>query len=296
MKPTNKIAISKRIKQLRDRKNMTLEEWSALFGSNKSAGFKWENGTTPYKRTIEKMAELSNVTVDWILYGDFVDYVIDFLKKFPATYKMLNMFEDEDYFSKIADSLAKEGKTYGDDTAILLEVAKNPTNQPAISLLPEIQNYLKENKIEIKDLNILPVDNLPEYRFNYIHMVDDLFMSELRYPEHEKLIDHETYSVNTMFGNMMNYLLEQESLLKEWKFHVDDTVCEEEQERQRQDQKERYIRDSLMAEQHMIEIMDVYRVARKRIAEKYELDLPKIERTRPRTYNEIKAMPESLAE
>lgn len=296
MKPINKDAISRRIRQLRNSKEMTLEAWAALFGSNKSAGYKWENGTVPYKKTLEKMADLCDVTIDWIFHGDFVDYVIEFLKQFPITYSMLNRFEDEDYFSKVADSLIKAGSTYGDDTAILLEVIKNPSNQPAMSLLPEIQDYLKEHKIEIKDLNILPVDNLPEYRFNYIHRVDDLFMSEPRFSEHEKFIDGTTYGVNTVFGTMMNYLLQQETLLKEWKFNIDGTASEEIQERQRQDQREKYIRNSLMEEQHMLEVIDVYRLARKKLAEKYEIDLPKIEKTRPLTYNEIKAIDEPLEE
>jgi len=293
MNPINKEAVSKRIRELRKKNEMTLEAWAALFGSNKSAGFKWENGTVPYRKTLEKMAEFSNVSIDWILHGDFVDYVIEFLKQFPIFYGMLKNGEDEDYFSSLADRLIKDDKTYGDDTAILIEIARDPIIQATFSFLPEIRDYLKDNQIEIKDLNVLPVDNFPEYRFQYIHKVDDLFMSEPRLSEWEDFTDSETknklYDVGTIFSVMTDYIIKQEALLKEWKFDSDENNNEEVEAKLRERQKKKYILDSLVAEQLVLEMLDIYETIRERVAEKYSLDLSAIEDSRPLTYYEIKA-------
>ena len=293
MNPINKEAVSKRIRELRKKNEMTLESWSALFGSNKSAGYKWENGTVPYRRTLEKMAEFSNVSVDWILHGEFVDYVIEFLKQFPIFYGMLKNGEEEDYFSSLAGRLIEDDKTYGDDTAILIEIARDPIIQATFSFLPEIRDYLKDNQIEIKDLNAMPVDNFPEYRFQYIHKVDDLFMSEPRLSEWEDFTDNETknklYDVGTIFSVMTDYIIKQEALLKEWKFDSDESNNEEVEAKLRERQKKKYIQDSLVAEQLVLEMLDIYETTRERVAEKYNLDLSAIEDSRPLTYHEIKA-------
>jgi len=277
MNPINKEAVSKRIRELRKKNEMTLESWSALFGSNKSAGYKWENGTVPYRRTLEKMAEFSSVSIDWILHGDFVDYVVEFMKQFPFIYKLLSGIKGRDYFIEIANKLSQEGKGYGDDTAILLEVLKDPKNQMAMSLTPEVQDYLKMNEIEIKDLNVMPVDNMPEYRFTHIHWVNEFFTatSDLS----TELIGDEKYNLGGMFEIAMRYLVEHKILLKEWwELNVDVRASEEVQEKQKQEQKEEYMRNMLMVEQELLEMVEVCKSVREKVAKNLGINLTKFQK------------------
>ena len=228
--------ISKRIKELRLKKDeeMTLEAWGAEFGKNKSSAYKWEHGATPYKKTLELMAEKRGVEIGWILYGEFRDYVITFMKQFKSLKKHI---QDKEYITNLVCALESKGKTYGDDDAIVAEILKISLNSDNkgeyfLGLYSDIQQYLHDNDIEIKELNLKSVDNVPEYRFNLINDVDRLLMcikgKEIYHGEgndytvynefNEHYKKRETVYNEDAFLNMqamVNYLIHHETLLQD---------------------------------------------------------------------------------
>jgi len=287
MNPINKEAVSRRIRELRKSKEMTLEEWASLFGSNKSAGYKWENGTVPYRRTLEKMAEISDGSVDWILHGDFTEYVTEFVKQFPEVYNFLKRWEDGNYFSKLAEQLSEKGKAYGDDDAILSELFKDSHNRGFIVSQSDVLEYLKNNKMEIRELNVLPVDDMPEYRFHLLRNINDLFMSKPRLPEFEEFNGQKIHDIKELFKISVDYLYQQERLLKEWNLDIDEEEDERVQAMRMQFTKEMYIQSSLAAEQSLIEMIGGYRWLRDRVAEKYEINIESVRKSRHLPYYEI---------
>ena len=71
--------VAKRLKELRTSKGLTLEEWSKLFGVNKSSVSRWEHGSIPHPKTLKKIAQVAKVGEVELLYGSLEDYVISYL-------------------------------------------------------------------------------------------------------------------------------------------------------------------------------------------------------------------------
>ncbi|HZK57049.1 MAG TPA: transcriptional repressor LexA [Clostridia bacterium] len=73
----------KRIKELRESKNMTLEELGAIIGVQKSAVQKWENGTTKNlkRSTIQKLSEIFDVNPSYLMG-------MSNMKNYPKTTKV----------------------------------------------------------------------------------------------------------------------------------------------------------------------------------------------------------------
>ncbi len=81
--------VAKRLKELRTSKGLTLEEWSKLFGVNKSSVSRWEHGSIPHPKTLKKIAQVAKVGEVELLYGSLEDYVISYLTQTSTTKKML---------------------------------------------------------------------------------------------------------------------------------------------------------------------------------------------------------------
>lgn len=70
MKPNKKL-VGKRIQAIRFNINYTLEEFGGLFNASKSNVCGWEKGNSlPNKKRLNKIAQLANITVNELLYGN----------------------------------------------------------------------------------------------------------------------------------------------------------------------------------------------------------------------------------
>ena len=70
MKPNKKL-VGKRIQAIRFNMEYTLEEFGGLFNASKSNACCWEKGTSlPNKKRLNKIAQLGNLTVNELLYGN----------------------------------------------------------------------------------------------------------------------------------------------------------------------------------------------------------------------------------
>ena len=71
MKDVDKKAVGRRIFEIRQNMNLTLEEFGKIIGASKSSISEWEKGTMlPNKSRLFKIATLGNMTVNELLYGN----------------------------------------------------------------------------------------------------------------------------------------------------------------------------------------------------------------------------------
>ncbi|HCM90599.1 MULTISPECIES: helix-turn-helix transcriptional regulator [Vagococcus] len=98
--------VGQRIKQIRLLNGWTMEHLGRLLGgSPKSTIATWESGRNlPKKKYIDKLAEISQVTAEWILLGeeDFKDIIINNLKiENTKLIRIINDIENTSYEKKI---------------------------------------------------------------------------------------------------------------------------------------------------------------------------------------------------
>ena len=70
----NKEQVGKRIKSIRQQKGLTQESFGELFGASKGNVATWEKGISlPNASRLREIADLVSITVEELLYGEFVD-------------------------------------------------------------------------------------------------------------------------------------------------------------------------------------------------------------------------------
>ena len=70
----NKVEVGKRIKSIRQQKGLTQESFGELFGASKGNVATWEKGISlPNASRLREIADLVSITVEELLYGEFVD-------------------------------------------------------------------------------------------------------------------------------------------------------------------------------------------------------------------------------
>ena len=68
------MTVGERLKSLRQNMNMTLKEISAEIGVSLNSVYRWEHDlAVPRKDAIQKMAEIYQVPLKWLLYGVTVE-------------------------------------------------------------------------------------------------------------------------------------------------------------------------------------------------------------------------------
>lgn len=74
---SDRIAIGKRIKAIRESFDCTMEQFGQLVGTTKVAVYNWEAGKRfPSDDSLEWIALLGKTTVEWVVYGDIEEYVL----------------------------------------------------------------------------------------------------------------------------------------------------------------------------------------------------------------------------
>ena len=78
VKKIDKKAVGQRIKEIRLKKGMTLEEFGGLFNAGKGLVSRWENGlSTPTPDRLKQIAKVGDRTLEELLYGNRFFYLFD---------------------------------------------------------------------------------------------------------------------------------------------------------------------------------------------------------------------------
>lgn len=165
----NKINIGKRIKEIRKSGSWTLEEFGELiFKASKGTVSHWEKGSyLPNKERIKQIANIGNVSLNWLMYGDVRDYLEEL---FPREF--LEDFNEE-FHLQLEKKMKSEEIAYDDYGKIL---------SLAIEVNPEL---IKKDEFREKY-----IDNTKKANYDLEEMgfYRDIFLPKL----HELFIDSES--------------------------------------------------------------------------------------------------------
>ena len=108
-KKIDKKAVGKRIFNIRNSLNLTLEQFGKLdnLKASKSIVLRWENGTSlPNRSRLETTAKIGNITLNELLYGDMekdIEELYENLIKLPSK-------EIQKLFNRVIDFKINENK------------------------------------------------------------------------------------------------------------------------------------------------------------------------------------------
>lgn len=104
-KKIDKKAVGKRIFNIRNSLNLTLEQFGKIdnLNASKSIVLRWENGTSlPNRSRLEIIAEIGNITLNELLYGDTekdIEELYEGLIRLPKD-EIINLMERVAYYFK----------------------------------------------------------------------------------------------------------------------------------------------------------------------------------------------------
>lgn len=120
MKKSEDISIGRRIRDIRLGKNKFNTKYdqasfAKLIGSTVSALSNWENGRNkPNSYMLKKIAELGDISVDELLYGEFKSFCNTIFNEVDnELIRKFDLFKDEKYKSFFSNSFEEKEKTYG---------------------------------------------------------------------------------------------------------------------------------------------------------------------------------------
>ena len=104
----DKIMVGLRIRQIRQNKGMTLEEFGNLLNAGKSNVSKWEKGSSlPNNDRLRQIAKIADTTVNELLYGTTWEYALKKINDICNKYKIT-----DSYFYNFYDSLSKNERNF----------------------------------------------------------------------------------------------------------------------------------------------------------------------------------------
>ena len=184
-KKYNKKDIGQRIKLIRLEKGLTLEEFGRLFDTSKGIISRWENGISiPNPERLKKIAELGDISIDYLLNGENISVDKKKLKKYIdfCINSLLQRDETSDYTKKAIKYFLNKGsyehlikKFYHDFTSEFYKslVLNNPdefykTNGFILwltnSIIAVYQNEVKSNENFIHHVESLIPYSVDDYQ------------------------------------------------------------------------------------------------------------------------------------
>lgn len=103
----NKVDIGQRIKSIRTKRGMTLEEFGALFSAGKGLVSRWERGiSTPNPERIKAISKVGDTSVEYILHGTMNEYIESLIDKLQ-----MDLSTDKNLSSAVIPFIVSEVKS-----------------------------------------------------------------------------------------------------------------------------------------------------------------------------------------
>lgn len=150
--------VGNRIKSIRSSKGMTLEEFGKLFGASKGNVATWEKGSSlPNNERLFKIAELGEITVDELLYGDKKMYLINKIEEDLS--RAERIFNDDYFFNyrnTIIENVLHDFELYTDLNDLsyseIDKHAKTLTEDYVLNAITDTRGLIATIDIDLRDL------------------------------------------------------------------------------------------------------------------------------------------------
>lgn len=150
-KNINKKLVGQRIKNIRQEKGMTLEEFGKIFGASKSNVRSWEIGTNlPNPERLKTIAKIADISVEELLHGDILRHFFNqywdfFVKEEDTTKKYFNL--DQKTFEYVQSAKQTVFHYFYDNA---LKYGYNDINQDVFFIFSSAVNRLLGEYYEIQ--------------------------------------------------------------------------------------------------------------------------------------------------
>lgn len=163
----NKVALGQRIKNIRQKKGLTLKEFGELFGAEKGIVSRWENGKTiPNADRLKKLSIIGDVDLNYLLYGDILHFIYDYLKIYlPSEKKFLANHIPAYEFQKLKKEIDSKNLSYTDLEQI---------NPMLDKMIEKTELYFQDTVIKYKNY-ILKHPEFQKETFKKIYSEFDIF-------------------------------------------------------------------------------------------------------------------------
>lgn len=167
----NKKQLGKRIKDIRVNScNSTMEEFGNLVGAGKSNVSRWERGENiPNDLTLKKIAELGNVSTEYLLYGDIREYFYNVIyknsEKFNAKLGNTSPLKLFDGFFENVEKILEDGSPFYPEPDYILQSFNTyiDTQQKGVDKLWLAYKLFQSRELLIKLIDPLKEEALKDY-------------------------------------------------------------------------------------------------------------------------------------
>ncbi|GKQ43379.1 transcriptional regulator [Companilactobacillus sp. RD055328] len=204
----NKKEISERITQIRKDNNLSMQDFADLIGvSGKSTINEWEKGRSiPSKKTLAKITDKLNIEANYILYGNFNDYIRDLLisvihektdEQLSSTFfDYLNKIDALSRFRSYEESQPIE--TIQDQIRVREEIMNLAINSTIDDNISELSDFLIEHQVNFGSSTSLILKTINNYflkKLNKLELTKHNYIQELI--SNSDLINYNLDSLNT---------------------------------------------------------------------------------------------------
>lgn len=187
----DKEAIGLRISSIRKKQGLTLEEFGKrVLDAGKSNVSKWERGLTiPSNERIKKIAEMGDVTTDYLIHGDLTDFLFrNFTDFLPENEKALSKMFPGYLLIEFANELKKEKVNISDVEKIKSKITEKipyfkSMSEKSIDPFIRYISMHREYKEQVKEY--LAAEAIPE-EFRNSTKIDEIFDNSEKFIFKEK--------------------------------------------------------------------------------------------------------------
>ncbi|PNY18728.1 helix-turn-helix domain-containing protein [Streptococcus parauberis] len=222
----NKKALGQRIKSIRQKKGLTLEEFGKLFGAEKGIVSRWENGKTiPNADRLKTISIIGDYNMNELLYGDILTFVTEYLEDYlPEEKKYLRNEIPAYEVGFLRDKIKEQNISYTDieKLNVLLDELIQNTEILFLKTISKYKNYLLENEEVLeKAFNQCASDYEPlKQRYkNLTAFKEDLMKEDPSYlSEVFNFIESVYIEAEMIFNEKLHFVEENIYLIEEEKF------------------------------------------------------------------------------
>ncbi|HCM89313.1 MULTISPECIES: helix-turn-helix domain-containing protein [Vagococcus] len=202
--------VGERIKNIRISKGLSMDDFGSLFDPPVTKGTisKWENGKyLPNNNRIKKIAEIAEISVEELLYGDIRNYLNPIIIEIAANQYNIDISDDQEMIDYIFEGLyhesydSDEESLYSENKDRLDDILLYPFAMDSEGLIQTATLDLFHSMNKIKELTENRKDDLSKKEYAELTHTKDLITEVLQ----QAYYDIDGMDVDSHFSSIEKY-------------------------------------------------------------------------------------------